>query len=75
MKSVLDYLIWHHFGYYPEERAHDLFSQYKHYFSQDIQPANLAKLAEQFIWRAAVEIDRENNMDQKGDAKTLKVSE
>lgn len=70
---MLDYLIWHHFGYYPEERAHDLFSQYKHYFGQDVQPANLAKLAEQFIWRNAIDIDRENNMEQKGDTKTLKV--
>ena len=69
----MDYLLWHHFGPAPEERAHDLVSMYKHYFSQDIQPSNLAKLAEQFIWRPAINIDRENNMDQKGDTRTLKV--
>ena len=46
---------------------------YRHYFSQDIEPANLAKLAEQYIWRNAVEIDRENNMEQKGDTRTIKV--
>ena len=74
-QPVLDYLLWHHFGFCPEERAHDLVSMYRHYFSQDIEPTNLAKLTEQYIWRTAVEIDRENNMEQKGDTRTLKVSE
>lgn len=72
-QAVLDYLLWHHFGDGPEARAHDLVSMYRHYFSQDIQPANLAKLAEQFNWRQTMDIDREHNMDQKGDAKTVKV--
>ena len=72
-QPVLDYLLWHHFGFSPEERAHDLVSMYRHYFSQDIEPTNLAKLTEQYIWRTAVEIDRENNMEQKGDTRTLKV--
>lgn len=72
-QPCMDYLLWHHFGYYPEERAHDLVSMYRHYFSQDIEPSNLAKLTEQYIWRTAVDIDRENNMEMKGDTKTLKV--
>lgn len=72
-QAVLDYLMWHHFGTSPEERAHDLTSVYRHYFNNDVQPKNLAKLAEQYIWRLAIPIDRENNMDAKGDTKTLKV--
>ncbi|TRY62533.1 hypothetical protein TCAL_06292 [Tigriopus californicus] len=72
-QSVLDYLLWHHFGYAPDERAHDLVNMYKHYFSQDLTAANLAKLSEQYIWRTAIDIDREHNMDQKGDTKTLKI--
>ena len=72
-QAVLDYLLWHHFGTEPDGRAHDLVSMYRHYFNQDIQPKNLAKLAEQYIWRSVVPMDRENNVDQKGDTKTLKV--
>ena len=60
-------------GTNPEERAHDLVSVYRHYFNNDVQPKNLAKLTEQYIWRDAVELERENNFDGKGDAKTLKV--
>ena len=72
-QAVLDYLLWHHFGSDPDSRAHDLVAMYKHYFSQDIQPVNLAKLTEQYVWRPAVDIDREHNMDQKGDTRTLKI--
>jgi hypothetical protein len=74
LQSVLDYLLWHHFGYNPEERSLDLVNSYRHYFSNDIRnPANLAKLAEQYIWRTAINMDRETNINQKGDTKTLKV--
>jgi len=72
-QAVLDYLMWHHFGANPEERAHDLLSVYRHYFNNDVQAKNLAKLTEQYIWREAIDLERENNMDAKGDAKTLKV--
>jgi pimeloyl-ACP methyl ester carboxylesterase len=72
-QAVEDYLLWHHFGYEPEARAHDLVSMFRHYFSQDIQSANLAKLTEQYVWRTPIQIDRENNMEQKGDTRTLKV--
>ena len=73
-QAVLDYLMWHHFGASPEERAHDLVSVYRHYFNNDVQPKNLAKLTEQYIWRDAIDMERENNMDAKGDTKTLKVN-
>jgi hypothetical protein len=66
--------MWHHFGDYAEERAHDLVHMYKNYFSNDTQPSNLAKLTEQFIWRTAVNIERENNITERGDSKTLKAS-
>ena len=72
-QAVLDYLMWHHFGSAPEERAHDLLSVYRHYFNNDVQPKNLAKLTEQYIWRQAIDLERENNFDLKGDTKTLKV--
>jgi len=72
-QAVLDYLMWHHFGTSPEERAHDLVSVYRHYFNNDVQPKNLAKLTEQYIWRDAIDMERENNMDAKGDTKTLKI--
>ena len=66
--------MWHHFGDYAEERAHDLVHMYKNYFNNDIQPANLAKLTEQFIWRNGIVMERENNIVARGDSKTLKVS-
>jgi len=72
-QAVLDYLMWHHFGASPEERAHDLVSVYRHYFNNDVQPKNLAKLTEQYIWRDAIDMEREHNMDAKGDTKTLKI--
>jgi hypothetical protein len=86
--------MWHHFGDYAEERAHDLVHMYKNYFNNDVkvckcffkrsnleltsmlsplQPANLAKLAEQYIWRSAINMHRENNIEERGDTQTLKV--
>ena len=72
-QPVLDYLMWHHFGSSPEERAHDLINVFRHYFNNDLQASNLAKLTEQYIWRPAIDLEREHNMDLKGDTKTLKV--
>ncbi len=40
---------------------------------QDVSPVNLALLTEQYVWRSIINIDRENNMDQKGNTRTLKV--
>ena len=39
------------------------------------QASNLAKLTEQFIWRTAIDMERENNIEERGDSKTLKVGE
>ena len=33
----------------------------------------MAKLSEQFIWRTAIDMQRENNLEERGDTKTLKV--
>jgi len=46
---------------------------YRNYFTNDIQPTNLAKLTEQYIWRTAIDMQRENNIIERGDTKTLKV--
>ena len=73
-QAVLDYLMWHHFGDYAEERAHDLVHMYRNYFNNDIQPTNLAKLTEQYIWRTPIDMMRENNIIERGDTKTLKVN-
>jgi pimeloyl-ACP methyl ester carboxylesterase len=72
-QAVMDYLMWHHFGSSPEERARDLISVYQHYFNTDVQPSNLAKLTEQYIWRTIIDLEREINLDARGDAKTLKL--
>jgi len=72
-QAVLDYLMWHHFGTAAELRSHDLVSLYQHYFSNEVQGKNLAKLAEQYIWRTAIDINRDENFEGKGDTKTLKV--
>ncbi|CAB4055035.1 unnamed protein product [Lepeophtheirus salmonis] len=58
-QSVVDYLMWHHFGYNPAERPSDLTNVFKHYFENDVQPVNLAKLCEQYIWRTQINIDRD----------------
>jgi pimeloyl-ACP methyl ester carboxylesterase len=72
-QTVLDYLMWHHFGASADLRSHDLVTVYQQYFSNEVQAKNLAKLTEQYIWRTAVEIYRDNNMEGKGDTKTLKI--
>ena len=72
-QAVLDYLMWHHFGSAAELRAHDLVSVYQHYFSNEVQAKNLAKLTEQYIARTAVDIYRDDNFEGKGDTKTLKI--
>ena len=57
-QAVLDYLLWHHLGPDYTERAHDLINVYTHYFNGHVQPANMAKLVEQFIWRSDIPLDR-----------------
>jgi len=70
---VMDFLLWHHFGAYADERAHDLVNHYKHYFGNEVNAVNLARLTEQWIWRKAVDIKRETNFEGQGDTQTLKV--
>ena len=72
-QPVLDYLMWHHFGNGAHVGAHDLINVFRHYFNHDVQASNLAKLTEQYIWRNAIDLERELNLDAKGDTKTLKV--
>merc|ERR550519_356789 len=55
---VLDYLLWHHLGQNYSERAHDLVNVYQHYFEKDLQPINLAKLVEQYVWRSDIPLER-----------------
>ena len=69
----MDYLLWHHFGDFTDERAHDLVNMYKKYFMTKIHPDNLAKLVEQFNWRPMVNRKRDENVLQLGDSHTLKV--
>jgi pimeloyl-ACP methyl ester carboxylesterase len=57
-QAVLDYLLWHHLGRDYAERAHDLINVYTHYFNGHLQPTNLAKLVEQYIWRSDIVLDR-----------------
>jgi len=64
-QAVLDYLMWHHFGPAVDERAHDLVAMYKTYFETDINSVNLGSLAEQYIARTDI------NLNRTGD--TLKV--
>lgn len=67
--------MWHHFGYSADERVHDLAVVYQDYFNHDLHAKNLAKLTEQYIWRTAVNLERDENQLSRGDTKTLKVRE
>jgi len=58
-EPVLDYLLWHHLGVQYSERAHDLLQVYKHYFTHNVNAANLAPLVEQYIWRSDIPLTRE----------------
>ena len=57
-----------------ENRPHDLVQMFRKYFSSKIQPENLAKLMEQYNWRTTLDIKRDDNVFQRGDAHTLKES-
>ncbi|XP_026744112.1 protein NDRG3-like isoform X2 [Trichoplusia ni] len=64
-QGVLDYLMWHHFGRYPEERSHDLTQVYRMHFSRNVNPTNLAMFIEAYVRRSDLSITR--------DSETLKV--
>lgn len=57
-QSVLEYLMWHHFGRNPEERNLDLVATYKSYFERSINPVNLAMLIDSYIKRTDMQIAR-----------------
>jgi hypothetical protein len=65
--------MWQHFGENSEERVPDLVVVFKNYFLGNIQPFNLAKLAEQFISRTPIDIKRDKNLLERGNTYTIKV--
>ncbi|XP_077302202.1 misexpression suppressor of KSR 2 [Arctopsyche grandis] len=60
-QGVIDYLMWHHFGRGTEERNHDLVQVYKSYFSQHVNPTNLALLIDSYARRTDLNIARGEN--------------
>ncbi|XP_019558709.1 protein NDRG3 isoform X9 [Aedes albopictus] len=57
-QSVMDYLMWHHFGRNPEERNLDLVQLYKSNFERSINPVNLAMFIDSYIKRTDLNIAR-----------------
>lgn len=58
-QSIIDYLVWHHFGTPAEERSQDLMNMYKSYISSHkIRPKNLALLIESYLARDDIGVDR-----------------
>lgn len=61
-QSIIDYLIWHHFGSPSEDRSSDLMNMYKSYFSSyKIRPKNLAMLTESYLRRDDIGVSRAEN--------------
>lgn len=61
-QSIVDYLVWYHFGTPMEERNNDLVNMYKSYFSSfKIKPRNLALLIESYLNRDDIGVRREEN--------------
>ncbi|KAF9817106.1 hypothetical protein SFRURICE_013894 [Spodoptera frugiperda] len=60
-QGVLDYLMWHHFGRFPEERNHDLTQMYRMYFTRNVNPTNLSLLIDAYVRRTDLGIAREND--------------
>ncbi|XP_053624967.1 protein NDRG3 isoform X2 [Plodia interpunctella] len=58
-QAVLDYLMWHHFGRYPEERNHDLTQMYRMYFTRNVNPTNLSMLIDSYVRRTDLGITRD----------------
>jgi hypothetical protein len=46
---------------------------YRKYFLSKVDPDNLAKLVEQYNWRPAIDMHRDENVLQLGDSHTLKA--
>lgn len=61
-QTIIDYLIWHHFGTPSEDRNHDLINMYKSYFSSfRIKPKNLSMLIDSYLKRTDIGVDRIDN--------------
>ncbi|KAJ8736925.1 hypothetical protein PYW07_000196 [Mythimna separata] len=60
-QGVLDYLMWHHFGRYPEERNHDLAQMYRMYFTRNVNPTNLSLFIDSYVRRCDLGIARDND--------------
>ncbi|KAL5286515.1 NDRG3 family protein [Megaselia abdita] len=58
IQSVVDYLLWHHFGRNPEERNHDLVQMYKQHFERAVNPVNLAMFINAYVARSDLKITR-----------------
>ncbi|XP_043498077.1 protein NDRG3 isoform X3 [Polistes fuscatus] len=72
-QSVLDYLMWHHFGRGTEERNHDLVQVYKNYFEHRVNPINLALFIDSYLRRTDLNITRELDPTRKKEGLTLSV--
>lgn len=57
-QSVVDYLMWHHFGRNWEERNHDLVQMYKAQFEKSVNPINLGMWIYSYIHRTDMNIAR-----------------
>ncbi|XP_048005000.1 protein NDRG3 isoform X1 [Leguminivora glycinivorella] len=64
-QNVLDYLMWHHFGKFPEERNHDLTQMYRMHFNRNVNPTNLSLFIDAYLRRTDLGISR--------DAETIKA--
>ncbi|XP_041987798.1 protein NDRG3 isoform X2 [Aricia agestis] len=58
-QNVIDYLMWHHFGRFPEDRNQDLVQVYRSYFMRSVNPVNLAMLLESYTSRTDLGISRD----------------
>ncbi|XP_015185378.1 PREDICTED: protein NDRG3 isoform X5 [Polistes dominula] len=72
-QSVLDYLMWHHFGRGTEERNHDLVQVYRNYFGHRVNPINLALFIDSYLRRTDLNITRELDPTRKKEGLTLSV--
>ncbi|KAG8183614.1 hypothetical protein JTE90_025165 [Oedothorax gibbosus] len=70
--STLDYLMWHHFGRYLEERSHDLIQIYRQYFNNAVNAYNLSLFIDSYIKRTDLGIVREMDPVKKVNAKNFK---
>jgi len=73
-QTVLDYLMWHHFGKVSEERNHDLTTVYSQYFESNVKAHNLALLIDSYIRRTDLNIERTLDPLKRKEVRTLKMA-